>query len=98
MPLASERNWVALTYLLVPHHLSGEILSKKWIDNAIALLVLVCVVVVFVQLIPEFFTAGNLQTTSRQFGDFALACLAMLIVVIVGGIDLSVGSNFALRN
>ncbi|KAB7619618.1 ABC transporter permease [Verminephrobacter eiseniae] len=96
--MASESNWVALRYRLVPDHLIGEILSKKWIDNAIALLVMVCVVVVFGQLIPEFFTAGNLQTTSRQFGEFALVCLAMMIVVIVGGIDLSVGSNFALGN
>src|SRR6218665_3436397 len=98
MPLASESNWVALRDRLVPDHLIGEILSKKWIDNAIALLVMVCVVVVFGQLIPEFFTAGTLQTTSRQFGEFALVCLAMMIVVIVGGIALSVGSNFALGN
>jgi ribose transport system permease protein len=76
----------------------GEILSKKWIDNAIPFLVLICVIVVFGSLIPNFFTSGNLSITSRQLGEFALVCIAMMLVIVVGGIDLSVGSNFALGN
>lgn len=96
--LASDSNFVKLRYRLIPDHLIGEILSKKWVDNAIPLLVLVCVVAVFSNLIPEFFTVGNIQATSRQFGEFALVCLAMTLVIIVGGIDLSVGSTFALGN
>jgi ribose transport system permease protein len=76
----------------------GEILSKKWIDNAIPFLVLVCVIVIFGSLIPNFFTGSNLSITSRQFGEFALVCIAMMVVIVVGGIDLSVGSNFALGN
>src|SRR6218665_940154 len=98
MPLAAESNGVALRYRAVPDHLVGEIMSKKWIDNAIALLVMVCVVVVFGQLIPEFFTAGNRQTTSRQFGEFALVCVPRMIVGIVGGSELSRGPNFAPGN
>jgi len=76
----------------------GEILSKKWIDNAIPFLVLIGVVLIFGSLIPDFFTGSNLSNTARQLGEFALVCLAMTTVIIVGGIDLSVGSNFALGN
>lgn len=76
----------------------GEILSKKWIDNAIPFLVLVCVVLVFGSLIPNFYSSSNLSITARQFGEFGLVGIAMMVVIVVGGIDLSVGSNFALGN
>ena len=87
-----------LRYRYVPDHILGELLSKKWIDNTIPFLVLVCVVAVFGWLIPNFFSAGNLSTTGRQLGEFGLVCIAMMTVIIIGGIDLSVGSNFALGN
>ena len=87
-----------LRYRFVPDHVIGEILSKKWIDNAIPFLVLLAVVAVFGSLLPNFFTASNFSTMSRELGEFALICLAMMVVIVVGGIDLSVGSNFALGN
>lgn len=87
-----------LRYRFVPDHVIGEILSKKWIDNAIPFLVLVAVILVFGLLLPNFFSGGNLSMMSRQLGEFGLICLAMMTVIIVGGIDLSVGSNFALGN
>ena len=87
-----------LRYRFIPDHVIGEILSKKWIDNAIPFLVLVIVIAVFGLLLPNFFSAGNMSNTSRQLGEFALICIAMMAVIVVGGIDLSVGSNFALGN
>lgn len=96
--MARASTLTKLRYRLIPDHLIGEILTKKWIDNAIPFLVLIAVVAVFGSLIPNFFSAGNLEILSRQYGEFALICLAMMIVIIVGGIDLSVGSNFALGN
>jgi len=87
-----------LRYRLIPDHLIGEILSKKWIDNTIPFLVLMIVVAVFGALLPNFFSAGNLSMMSRELGEFALIGLAMMVVIVVGGIDLSVGSNFALGN
>jgi len=96
--LASASTLTKLRYRFIPDHVLGEILSKKWIDNAIPFLVLICVIAVFGSLIPNFFTAGNLSMTSRQLGEFALVCIAMMVVIVVGGIDLSVGSNFALGN
>jgi ribose transport system permease protein len=96
--LASASNLTKLRYRFIPDHVIGEILSKKWIDNAIPFLVLVCVIVIFGSLIPNFFTGSNLSITARQYGEFALVCIAMMVVIVVGGIDLSVGSNFALGN
>ncbi len=96
--MASANTLTKLRYRFIPDHVIGEILSKKWIDNAIPFLVLVCVIVVFGSLIPNFFTGSNLSITSRQLGEFALVCIAMMVVIVVGGIDLSVGSNFALGN
>lgn len=96
--MASASSVTKLRYRLIPDHVIGEILSKKWIDNAIPFLVVLGVIAVFGSLIPNFFSVDNLAITARQFGEFALVCIAMMTVVIVGGIDLSVGSNFALGN
>lgn len=60
--MPSESNFTKLRYRWVPDHVIGEILSKKWVDNAIPLAVLIVVVGVFGQLIPEFFTSGNLES------------------------------------
>ncbi|MDO6966179.1 ABC transporter permease [Rhizobium alvei] len=96
--MASASTFTKLRYRFIPDHVIGEILSKKWIDNAIPFLVLIAVIVVFGALIPNFYTTGNLSITARQLGEFALVCIAMMLVIVVGGIDLSVGSNFALGN
>lgn len=96
--MAASSNLTKLRYRFIPDHVIGEILSKKWIDNAIPFLVLVAVVLVLGALIPNFYSGGNLSITARQLGEFSLVCIAMMIVIVVGGIDLSVGSNFALAN
>lgn len=85
-------------YRLVPDHLLGEILTKRWVDNAIPALILLCVVAVFGSLIPDFFGAASISNLMRQWGEFGLIVLALTIVMVAGGIDLSVGSVFALGN
>jgi ribose transport system permease protein len=82
----------------IPDHVVGEILSKNWIDNAVPFVALVATVTVFGCLIPEFFTLNYLTDSTRQLGEMLFVVLAMTLVMIVGGIDLSVGSNFALGN
>ena len=47
---------------------------------------------------PHFFTLSSLTETSRQLSEFALIVVAMGIVLLAGGLDLSVGSVFALAN
>jgi ribose transport system permease protein len=85
-------------YRAVPDHLLGEILNKRWIDNAIPLFFLMAVAVVFGSAIPDFFGPANLANLMRQWGEFSLLVLALTIVMVAGGIDLSVGSTFALGN
>lgn len=96
--MATANSLTKLRYRFIPDHVIGEILSKKWIDNAIPFIVLLCVVAIFGSLIPNFFSASNLTILARQYGEFALVAIAMMTVIIIGGIDLSVGSNFALGN
>src|SRR5687767_10846417 len=85
-------------YRAIPDHLLGEILTKGWIDNAIPLAFLVAVVVAFGSVIPDFYSAANVVILLRQWGEFSLLVLALTIVMVAGGIDLSVGSTFALGN
>ncbi|MFY9478111.1 MAG: SMP-30/gluconolactonase/LRE family protein [Aquabacterium sp.] len=85
-------------YKYVPDHVLGEILSKNWIDNTVPFLSLVAVLAIFGSLIPNFFSLGNLGDSARQLGEFGFVVFAMMLVMVAGGIDLSVGSNFALGN
>jgi len=85
-------------YRLVPDHVLGEILSKNWIDNAIPVAFLFLAIAVFGTLLPNFFLFGNLTDEAREFSEIALVALGMTIVMLAGGIDLSVGSTFALAN
>lgn len=83
---------------LVPDHVVGEILSKNWVDNAIPVALLLLAICVFGSIIPNFFLFGNLTDEAREFGEIALVVLGMTVVLLAGGIDLSVGSTFALAN
>ncbi len=85
-----------LRYRYLPDHLIGEILTKRWIDNAIPFLTLIIVGAVFGLLIPGFFSANALGDLGRQFAEFGLIVLGLTIVMISGGIDLSVASVFTL--
>ncbi len=85
-------------YRLVPDHLLGELLSKSWIDNAIPFLFFVIVVGLFGTLIADFFTLAGFADLARQLGEVAFVTMGLAIVMLAGGIDLSVGSVFALAN
>ncbi|MGH6939500.1 ABC transporter permease [Hypericibacter sp.] len=87
-----------LRYRYFPDHMVGEVLGKKWMDNTIPVLLLVALLSYFVGTIPNFVSLGNLSDTSRQIGEFGLIVVGMTIVMLGGGIDLSVGSTFALAN
>ena len=83
-------------YRLIPDHVLGEILSKNWIDNAIPVFILIMSLAVFATLIPDFFSVYGLTDNGRQLGELMFVVLGMTLVMLAGGIDLSVGSNFAL--
>ena len=58
------------------------------------LLVVLCIVVAFQS--PQFLSGANLQNMSRLIGTYGIFSIGVGIVIITGGIDLSVGSIFAL--
>lgn len=85
-------------YRAIPDHLLGELLAKRWMDNAVPLIILLVVVAIFGSAITDFFGAASLGNLLRQWGEFSLLVLALMTVMVAGGIDLSVGSTFALGN
>ncbi len=85
-------------YRLIPYHLVGELLAKSWIDSAIPFLILLLAMAIFGSLIPHLFAIGNMSDLSRTAGEYLLIGLGLTIVVMAGGIDLSIGSVFALAN
>src|ERR1700754_1421415 len=85
-----------LRYNYIPDHLFGEILTKRWTDNAIPFTALVAVIGYFGIKIPGFFNPGSLTDSTRQLGEFSIVVTGLVIVILGGGIDLSVGSIFAL--
>jgi len=61
-----------------------------------AFFALIVVVVVFTLLSPNYLTVDNVLTMSSHVAIYALLALGMLLVVLNGGIDLSVGSTLGL--
>ena len=58
------------------------------------LLLLLCVVVSIKE--PLFLSATNLQNTARLIGAYGIFSIGVGVVIITGGIDLSIGSSMAL--
>src|SRR5256885_4024306 len=58
------------------------------------LLIVLCVVVAAIN--PNFLLAINLQNLARQIGAFGIFSIGLGLVIITGGIELSVGSMMAL--
>ncbi|WP_214366684.1 ABC transporter permease [Pseudonocardia sp. H11422] len=76
-----------------PAGLLGEIVTRPS-AGVLALLALICVVMAF--LAPSFLTYGNWYNLAQQMVYVALLAIGMTIVLITGGIDLSVGSVLGL--
>jgi ribose transport system permease protein len=63
----------------------------------LAVLVLLLVVGIYLSIAnPQFLTGQNLQNMARRIGMYGIFSIGLGLVIITGGIDLSVGSLFAL--
>nr|WP_298689712.1 SMP-30/gluconolactonase/LRE family protein [uncultured Dongia sp.] len=82
--------------VLSPRRILADILSKGWIESAIPFLALFLVIGGILLTTDGYFVPANLRNLAQYAADGGLVVLALLIVVAVGGIDLSVGSNFAM--
>src|SRR5215212_6209017 len=69
---------------------------SDWIKRFLpfASLVALCVVIAAVE--PKFLSAGNLAGVARQTAVITIIAMGMTVVMVSGGIDLSVGSEMAL--
>ncbi|WP_308924967.1 ABC transporter permease [Janthinobacterium sp. J1-1] len=64
--------------------------------NTVLILVVLLVAASFVS--PDFMTAPNMSNVARQIVSVGIMSMGMLLVVLTGGIDLSVGSVAALAS
>ncbi len=70
----------------------------RWLKPAVPFLVMCLLFGVFALEVPNYLSIVNLQQLTRDFAEPGLVAIAMAIVVLAGGIDLSVGATFALAN
>ncbi|WP_185995943.1 ABC transporter permease [Nocardioides campestrisoli] len=76
----------------------ADLMEKRWMDAIAPVALLVAVVIYFALTVPELYNAANTVTTTQILAEMGLLALAMTVVVLGGGIDLSVGSIFAVSN
>src|SRR5215471_15845195 len=70
---------------------------RRLLDETGVLVGLALVLALFGALVgPQFFRAANLELVARQTAIVCVAALGMTMVIVSGGIDLSVGSVVAL--
>ena len=75
------------------HGTSAARFASQTAYVAIAFVVITVLVSVFAH---NFLSTGNLLNTSKNFSYIAIVALGSTLVIITGGIDLSVGSVMAL--
>jgi len=85
-------------YKYFPDHLVGELLSKRWMESAVPLIILVATFTYLALNLPHYLSPINLMDMGRLYAEFGLVVLGMGLVMIGGGVDLSIGSMFALCN
>lgn len=61
-----------------------------------AFFALIAIIIVFSFLSPNYFTLGNFLTMATHVAIFGILAIGMLLVILNGGIDLSVGSTLGL--
>jgi len=85
-------------YRLWPDHVVGEILAKPWMETAIPVLVFALTFAAMAAFVPSLATPWQLAIIAREGGEIGFVVLGLAIVIMAGGVDLSVGSIFALTN
>src|SRR3954452_7936188 len=75
---------------------SGGLDLGKILLEGRAFLALIVIIVVFSILSPNYLTANNLLTMASHVAVYALLGIGMLLVVLNGGIDLTVGATLGL--
>jgi len=74
----------------------GNLDIAKMLLEGRAFFALIVIVIVFSILSPNYFTVSNFLTMANHVAIYGLLSIGMLLVILNGGIDLSVGSVLAL--
>ena len=85
-------------YKLWPDKIFGELLQKRWMENSVTVIVLIITIAFFSERVQNFISVANLSNSLREASELGFVVMGMSLVLIVGGIDLSVGSMFGLCN
>jgi ribose transport system permease protein len=75
------------------HSLLARILAAREFGSLAALLIMVLIIAVS---IPQFRQIENLIKVTRNFSFVGIVAMGMTLVILTGGIDLSVGSVWAM--
>ena len=79
-----------------PGLLSGDFELGRLLLEGRAFLALVTIIAVFSVLSPYYLSLGNFLTMASHVAIFGILAVGMLLVILNGGIDLSVGSTLGL--
>lgn len=71
---------------------------SDWVKRFLPFISLIALCVLITVLEPKFISAGNLAGVARQTAVITIMAIGMTIVMVSGGIDLSVGSMMALAS
>jgi erythritol transport system permease protein len=89
------RALAATTGAEAPRRREGGGLGRLLLEGR-AFFALIAIVIVFSFLSPNYFTVGNFLTMATHVAIFGILAVGMLLVILNGGIDLSVGSTLGL--
>jgi ribose transport system permease protein len=87
-----------IQYHWSPRQTFADLFAKPWTEAAIPFAVLIALLVAFAAVVPNYASVYNAQTMTRSFAEFGFVGIAMGLSLISGGIDLSVGSIFAMAD
>lgn len=73
-----------------------NIRKLKFNQQQLILLLLVAMFIGFTMIRPEFATARSIDNILRTLSMYGIASIGMTLVILIGGADLSAGSNMAL--
>src|SRR5919206_3688479 len=72
--------------------LLADLISKRWMEGAVPLFLALVLSVVIIATTPGFGNEGNTELVFRELAEKGLIAIGLTVVMIAGGIDLSVGS------
>lgn len=71
---------------------------KKFVKTYAMFIVLLCLVIAFSVLTPSFLTGSNITSVLRQTSMLGITAVGMMLPILLGGIDLSVGAIITFVN